>query len=230
MPRRVARPLGSSGRFRSTRAFGPAHTIAMHDFHALLEIVLGLIAGLGLSAACGFRVFVPMLVVSIGIHAGAVHVAPGFAWIGSTPALVAFSAATLLEVLGYYVPGVDHFLDVVATPAAIVAGALLSTAFVVDIDPWLRWSLAMTVGGGVAAAVQVATVATRAASGVLTLGAGNPVVSTGELAGSTFASVAALVAPVLALVVVLALVTWLVLRWSRRRSAHAPGGSLPVAA
>lgn len=202
----------------------------MHDLQALLQIALGLLAGLGLSAACGFRVFVPLLVVSIGIHAGAIHVAPGFAWIGSTPALVMFSAATALEVLGYYVPGVDHFLDAIATPAAIVAGALLSTAFVTDIDPWLRWSLALTVGGGVAGVVQVATVATRAASGVLTLGAGNPVVSTGELAGSTLASIAALVAPVLALAVVAALITWLVVRWSRRRTARAPMGALPAAA
>lgn len=202
----------------------------MHDLQALLQITLGLLAGLGLSAACGFRVFVPLLVVSIGIHAGAIHVAPGFAWIGSTPALVMFSAATALEVLGYYVPGVDHFLDAIATPAAIVAGALLSTAFVTDIDPWLRWSLALTVGGGVAGVVQVATVATRAASGVLTLGAGNPVVSTGELAGSTLASIAALVAPVLALAVVATLVTWLVVRWSRRRTARAPMGALPAAA
>lgn len=206
----------------------------MTQAQELVQVFLGLLAGLGLSAACGFRVFVPMLLVSIGIHADAIHVAPAFEWIGSTPALVTFAAATLLEVLGYYVPGVDHFLDLVATPSAIVAGALLSTAFITDIDPWLRWPLAMIVGGGVAAVVQTATVVTRAASGAMTFGLANPVVSTGELAGSTVTSIAALVAPLVAIVIAALVVVLLVVFWSRRRSrvraARAPFGAMPLPA
>lgn len=197
----------------------------MHSTQELAQILLGLIAGLGLSAACGFRVFVPMLIVSIGLHAGAIHVAPSFAWIGSTPALIAFSAATAFEIGGYYIPGLDHFLDIVATPAAAVAGALLSTAFITDIDPWLRWSLAAMLGGGVAGLVQIATVATRAVSGITTLGLANPIVATGELIGSTTVAVAAIVAPFVALVVLALAMVWLARRWLRRRerasaSAH----------
>lgn len=191
----------------------------METSQEALQAVLGLIAGLGLSAACGFRVFVPMLIVSIAIHAEAVTVAPELAWIGSTPALVAFGAATLLEIGGYYFPGVDHFLDLIATPSAVVAGAVLSTAFITDIDPWFRWSLAMIVGGGVAGAVQVATVATRAVSAVTTFGLGNPVVATGELAGATTVSIAAIVAPILGVIVLLLLGAWMWSRWRRRRRA-----------
>lgn len=191
----------------------------MHTTQDVLQAVLGLIAGLGLSAACGFRVFVPMLLVSIGIHAGAIDVAPGFAWIGSTPALVAFSAATALEIGGYYIPGLDHFLDLIATPSAVVAGTILSTAFVTDIDPWLRWSLAMIVGGGVACAVQVATVATRAVSGLTTFGLGNPVVATGELAGAAGVSAAAVIAPLLGLVVLAVVLLLFAWRWRERRRA-----------
>ncbi|MBK7875097.1 MAG: DUF4126 domain-containing protein [Planctomycetes bacterium] len=193
-----------------------------------MQAVLGLIAGLGLSAACGFRVFVPMLLVSIGIHADAIHVAPEFAWIGSTPAMIALGAATVLEIAGYYVPGVDHFLDLVATPSAVVAGALLSTAFITDIDPWLRWSLAMIVGGGVAGVVQVATVAARTVSGVTTFGLGNPLVATGELAGSTGVSIAAMVAPILALVLVVLVVAFLAWRWSKRRERAVTSAPAPA--
>lgn len=189
----------------------------MESTQDILQAVLGLIAGLGLAAACGFRVFVPMWLVSIGLHAGAIHVAPEFAWIGSTPAMIALGAATVFEVLGYYVPGVDHFLDVVATPSAVVAGAILSTAFVTDIDPWLRWSLAAIVGGGVAGAVQVATVAARAVSGVTTFGLGNPLVATGELAGSTGFTVAAIVAPLVALALAIVFVALAIWFWTRRR-------------
>ncbi len=131
--------------------------------------------------------------------------------------MIALGAATVLEVLGYYVPGVDHFLDVVATPSAVVAGAILSTAFVTDIDPWLRWSLAAIVGGGVAGAVQVATVAARAVSGVTTFGLGNPLVATGELAGSTGFTVAAIVAPLVALALAIVFVALAIWFWTRRR-------------
>lgn len=190
----------------------------METTQELLQTLLGLVAGLGLAAACGFRVFVPMLIVSIGVHAGVVHVAPAFAWIGSTPALVAFSAATVLEIGGYYLPGLDHFLDVLATPSAVVAGAVLSTAFISDMDPWMRWMLAAIVGGGVAGLVQVATVVTRAVSGLTTLGIGNPIVATAELAGSTAVTIAAIVAPLVALLVLVVCAVWLVYRVASRRA------------
>ena len=112
-----------------------------------LQAFLGLLTGLGLSAACGFRVFVPMLVAAIAVRSGAVQVSADFAWIASTPAIVCFGAATAFEIAGYYLPGVDHFLDVIATPAAIVAGTLLTASFVTDMAPWLRWSVALIAPG-----------------------------------------------------------------------------------
>src|SRR6187399_1116428 len=164
------------------------------------QTILGLLTGIGLSAACGFRVFVPLLVASIAVRAGAVEIADDFGWIGSTPALVCLSVATLFEIGGYFLPGVDHFLDVVATPAAIVAGTLLTASFITDMEPWFRWSLAAVAGGGIAAAVQATTVVARTASGMLTFGLGNPVVAGAELFGSTTVAVLAAAAPVVALV------------------------------
>src|SRR5436305_5713899 len=62
-----------------------------------METLLAICAGLGLAAACGFRVFVPMLITSIAVNSGHLHLTSGMAWIGSTPALVSFSLATGLE-------------------------------------------------------------------------------------------------------------------------------------
>ena len=84
-----------------------------------MELLLSICLGLGLSAACGFRVFVPMLVMSIAANAGHLHLLPAFAWIGSPAAIVAFGVATAIEVGGYYIPWVDHLLDTAATPAAV---------------------------------------------------------------------------------------------------------------
>ena len=82
-----------------------------------MEIVFSILMGLGLSAACGFRIFIPLLVAGIGIHAGALHPAPDFTWLGSTPALVGFGTATLLEIAAYYIPWLDNVLDIAATVA-----------------------------------------------------------------------------------------------------------------
>jgi len=181
------------------------------------QTLLGILAGVGLAAACGFRVFVPMLLAGIAIRSGALTAADGFTWLGSTPALIALSVATVLEVGAYYIPGLDHLLDTVATPAAVVAGTLVTASFVTDVEPWFRWTLAAVAGGGAAALVQTATVVTRAASGVTTFGLANPLVSTAELACSTIASVMAIVVPALAVALLLVLSVW-VLRRSRRRA------------
>lgn len=184
-----------------------------------LQTVLGIVTGVALSAACGYRVFVPMLVASLAVRSGAIEVAQGFEWIGSWPALACFGAATVFEIAGYYLPGVDHFLDVVASPAAVVAGTVLCASFITDVDPWLRWSLALVAGGGAAAAVQAATVATRAMTSFATFGLGNPLVATGELASAGLISTSAVVVPLVALACVAALAIWFVVRRSRRAAA-----------
>jgi hypothetical protein len=166
-------------------------------------MVLALLMGIGLSAACGFRIFVPMLVVSVASHAGYIELASGFEWVGSYPAMGAFAVATVLEVGAYYIPWLDNLLDTVTTPAAVVAGTVLTASVVGDIHPFLRWSLALIAGGGVAATVQGSTVAVRGVSTATSGGLLNPVASTGELVGSVVTAVLAVVAPVLAVVLVM---------------------------
>jgi hypothetical protein len=169
-----------------------------------METILSLCVGVGLSAACGFRVFVPLLVMSIAVFSGHLTLAPGFQWIGSYPALIALAVATALEIAGYYVPWVDHFLDTIATPAAVVAGTIVTASFVTDVSPFLRWTLAVIAGGGAAGLIQTSTVLARGASTLATGGLGNPVLATAELAGSLLTSLAVLVAPVLTIVLILA--------------------------
>ena len=79
-----------------------------------MESVLSLCVGVGLSAACGFRVFVPLLILSIAANSGHLKLASGFEWIGSSSAILAFAVATAIEISGYFVPWVDHILDVAA--------------------------------------------------------------------------------------------------------------------
>ncbi len=170
-----------------------------------MELLFSIGVGIGLSAACGFRIFIPLLVMSIAAHAGHLTLVPTFQWIGSDAALVTFAVATCLEIAAYYIPWLDHALDVIATPTAIVAGTIVTASMVGGMSPLLKWSLAVIAGGGAAGLVQSATVLTRGASSLTTGGLANPILATIELGGSLVTSVLSIVAPLVAMVFLAAL-------------------------
>ena len=119
------------------------------------------------------------------------------------PAVTALGAAVALEIGAYYLPVLDHFLDTVAAPAAVVAGTIVSASIFTELSPMMSWSLALIAGGGIAGAVHVAMAFIRGGSTMLTAGLGNPLVATAELGGAVGTSILSLVMPGLALVVVL---------------------------
>lgn len=160
-----------------------------------MEWVLAVLIGISLSAACGFRVFVPMLVMSIAVHSGHLEPASGFQWLGSFPALVGFGLATVLEIVAYFIPVVNNALDVVATPAAAISGTILTASMVGEVSPVLRWILAVIAGGGVAGGIQLAMVSLRSAA---TPAGGASVVSAIEDGAAVTASLLAITVPVLA--------------------------------
>jgi hypothetical protein len=186
-----------------------------------METALSIALGLGLAAACGFRVFVPLLVVSIAARTGQLTLGESFEWIGSTPALVVLIGATLAEVAAYYVPWLDNLLDTIATPAAVIAGAVLAASVVTGMSPWLKWTLAAIAGGGLAGAVQLSTTAARGASTMFTGGLGNVAVASLELVGAVGLSILSVAWPLVAIVPVGAVLLLI----ARRRSptASAPG-------
>jgi len=181
------------------------------------DTAFGLFVGLGLSAAAGLRLFVPLLVASTASVAGHLELADGFEWIGSWPALVGFSAAALLEVGAYLIPLLDNALDALAAPAAWLAGTVLTASSIVDLDPWLHWSLAIVAGGGVAGTVQLFTSVTRLTSTATTGGLANPAVATAEAGGATGVSILAVATPVLGALLAVGLVLLAARALARRR-------------
>ena len=203
------------------------------------EIALSVMVGVGLSAACGFRVFIPPLVLCIASKAGHVTFGQEFAWMDSNVALAAFGLAALLEVGAYYIPWLDNALDTVAAPAAVVAGTLTSASvFGQDMSPWLKWSLAAIAGGGAAGAVQVTTTVARGASSALTGGSVNWLVSTGEGVGAVITAILAIVVPVLVFIGMLMLAGYIIYRkpikfyreWRQRNAPDEPVPEPPVMA
>jgi hypothetical protein len=171
-----------------------------------MDSVLGVILGIGLAASCGFRVFVPLLVASVAAQAGYLDVGDGFDWLATWPATISFGVAAVVEIGAFYIPWLDNLLDGLASPAAVVAGAVMFAAVAIDLDPFQKWALAIIAGGGSAAIVQAGTVLTRAASTGTTAGLANFAVSTLETAAGFFFSLMAIVVPILTLILLFALV------------------------
>ena len=168
-----------------------------------LDLPLSIVLGVALAAATGFRIFLPMLVVSIAAYTGHLPLDDNFAWLATPSALITLTAATLAEILAYYVPAVDNLLDVLAGPTAVVAGMVVSAAVMTNVPPLVKWAAVVIAGGGVAGLTQGVTTMLRAKSTILTGGAGNVVISTAELGGALLVSLLALATPLVALGVVI---------------------------
>ena len=175
------------------------------------DIAVSVVLGVALAAATGFRVFLPMLIVSGAAYSGHLPLDSSFAWLGTLPALIMLCVAALAEILAYYIPIIDNLLDSLTTPSAFVAGTIVSAAVMVDVPPMVKWTAAVIAGGGIAGLTQAATGVLRAHSTVLTGGLGNSVIATGEFGSALLISFLALAAPAVAIALVI-LFLWLALR------------------
>jgi hypothetical protein len=186
-----------------------------------MEWIVSLLAGVGLAAASGFRVFVPLLGLGLASRAGLMPLTSGFEWLSSPVALGALAIATVLEAGTYFVPWIDNLMDTIAAPAAVGAGTIAALAVLGDGSPFLTWVIAIIAGGGTAGVVHAGMAGTRAVSTATTGGAANPVLSLGELVVSAAMTVLSIIVPILAGILVIALLGWAFRRvraWRDRRA------------
>jgi hypothetical protein len=170
--------------------------------------LVGVALGIGLAAATGFRIFIPLLIAGLAARFEVLPLGESFQWLASTPALLMLGTAAAVETLAYYIPGVDHALDVLAGPATLVAGTVASAAVMTDIPPAVMWPVAVIAGGGAAGLTKGSTALLRAKSGLATAGLANPVVSTVETVGATGIAILAIAVPLLCFVAVVVLLWW----------------------
>lgn len=215
------RGTNAGGRGRILRQIDPPAPIRHSDEMDALSIVLSACLGVGLAAACGFRVFVPplLLALAVRLELPVTDAAPD--WLGSWVAIGALGAASLLELLAYYVPWLDNALDTVASPLAVVAGILLTAGVTTELHPVVQWTLAVIAGGGAAGVTQTATVFTRALSTAATGGLTNFIVATLEALAAVMVAVLTLVFAPLALLFLVAIFVWFARLWRRRRARRA---------
>lgn len=208
----------------------------MLDNIPYLPYAISAFIGIGLAAASGFRVFLPMFAVSLASYMGWIPMNENFAWLSGLPTLITTGIATIVEVLAYYIPYVDHLLDTLSVPLATVAGSVLFASQFADIGTFPQWALALIAGGGTAAAISSGFAGTRAASTATTGGLGNSVVATTETAGAGIMSFLAIAAPIIAAIAaVILIITVIVLGrklWNKFRNynSNRPSKTIEVEA
>jgi hypothetical protein len=199
----------------------------LFNLHTLIEVMLGI----SLSAASGFRVFVPLLVLSAAAVVGHIDLPANFDWIESSQALAVFAVACTLEIAGYYIPWFDHLLDIIATPAAMLAGTVVTASLTPDLNPLVQWTLALAAGGGTAGITNGLMNLLRATSTATSGGLANPVVATVELVAAIALSLLAVTLPVVAGIVVIAFLVFAVSKllqfFSRLKLQQSSSNKLP---
>ena len=168
----------------------------------IYSIISSIFLAVGLSAACGFRIFIPPLAYGILYKAELVQLADGWSWIGNDWVIAVFFLAAFVEIIGNLIPWVDNFLDIFATPAAIFAGTVLSAVCLSEIDPGLRWMLAVISGVTITGGFQLATVSLRGASTIFTGGLANPIISIIEDFISLVISISIILFPLIGIVLI----------------------------
>lgn len=170
----------------------------MLDNIPYLSYLLSAFIGIGLAAATGFRVFLPMFIVSLASYFHWLPMNEHFEWLAGLPALITTGIATVAEILTYYIPFIDHLLDTISIPMATVAGSILFASQFAELGTFPQWALALIAGGGTAATISTGFAGIRAASTATTGGLGNSVVGTTETAGAGVMSVLAIAVPFVA--------------------------------
>ena len=173
------------------------------------EIIVNVLIGIGLAASVGFRIFVPLFVLSLASYFNIIPLNESWQWVGSSSAIIILGVATVIEIMAYLIPWLDHLLDTIAVPLAAIAGTAVMVATVTDLDPTLTWALAIIAGGGTAAAIKGTTSTTRLASTATTGGVANPVISTVETGTSILMSLFSIFIPIVAIILVV-IIFWLI--------------------
>lgn len=187
--------------------------------------VLPAFLGLGLAAACGFRAFLPLLMLSAAVHFDllGMQLNESFAWLGSTGALIALSIAAAAELLADLIPLVDNALSLAGNVTGPIAGAIAAGSVFESADPATAAVAGIIVGAPAALTFSATQTGVRAAGTATTGGVGNPVISLVEDVLTVLLALLAMVLPILVPFVLAGLLflAWRTARRFRRRRAAA---------
>lgn len=183
----------------------------------MVEAILGYFTALGLSTAAGLNAYLPLLVLGLLSRSTDLISLPA-PWDRLEDPVVLAIVATVaaLDFVGDKVPIVDHLLHAAGLAIAPIAGgvAALASANALAIDP----TVAGTMGILAALATHLGRTAARPLATATTGGAGNPAISLGEDGLSGVLSITAVVWPVVAFLIAVAVMAFAIFAIRRWRA------------
>jgi len=190
----------------------------MEGASQILVVLSQLAMGVSLAACAGLRAFLPLFLVGIAGRLDWIPLTSHFEWLESTPSLVVFGVAVVVELLADKVPWFDNLLDLAQSFVKPTAGVVAAAAVLQELTPLQGAVLALVLGGGIAAAMHLGKAQLRLVSTAATGGLANPAVSVVEDGGAWSLGLAALVAPLIAAAALLAVLIVAVWFLNRRRA------------
>ncbi|MCC7267942.1 MAG: DUF4126 domain-containing protein [Caulobacteraceae bacterium] len=147
-----------------------------------MDLLLGICLALGLSAASGFRVFLPLLAIALADRFGfsGISLGPDFAWASSNMALTALIGATVLEFVADKIPVIDNAIDSVGVFIRPFIGAAVGYAAMQQADPALAPLVAIIASGITTTPISLMKATGRGISTATTAGLSSPVISLSE--------------------------------------------------
>ena len=168
----------------------------MEYAHLAIQIALGIC----LSACAGLRAFLPLLIIGILQKMGYLQVGQTFEWIGSTPSLIIFGTATVIEIVGDKIPVVDNTLDSAGAFIKPIAGTILFSTVIIKMNPVFAVVLGIIAGGSISELIHLKKATIRGGSTTMTAGVANPILSIAEDISAFIGTALSIIAPILALI------------------------------
>ncbi len=163
------------------------------------------LTGLGLAPSAGLNAYIPLLVLALADRFTVrVTLDRPYDFISSTPGIAILLVLLTIELVADKIPGVDHANDLIQSAVRPAAGAVLMMAST-NQDDSLNPVISMIIGLLLAGTVHGVKATARPAITVSTGGLGNPVISMIEDGISAVTSIFAIIAPIVAIVLLLIL-------------------------
>ncbi len=179
--------------------------------------LLSLFLGIGLSASAGFRVFLPLFLISFLAwqDQNLMELTTEMHWLSNPVVVVVFGLAALVEIGIYYIPFLDNKLDKLKIPFACIAGVILVKSTMLIDNNVIAWLVALIIGGGIAGLVSYSIAVARKITSTTTNGDGNFLVNTAEIVGALLLSITAIIFSPLAVVITAILIYLMIKSLSR---------------
>lgn len=170
-----------------------------------MNLITPLMMGISLAAATGLRAWLPLLLTAVFARTGQIPWHEHFLFLTTNPAIGILLVATVIEIGGDFIPGLDHAFDALHTFIRPASATLLVAGLLVGVHPVVGLLVGLMVGASISGLVHLVKAGGRFVVSTATFGLANALLSLLENIVAGILTLFALLAPGLVFFMTLAL-------------------------